>query len=404
MRTSQVIIIVSVMAALLGLSAYGGDTHATARRAPTNPGTTNLVSWWALDETSGTREDAHGTNDLTDNNTVGYTTGKKSNAADFISSNSESLSIGDNASVSTGDIDFSLCGWMYLNDVDTYSGPLVSKWHTTTTNREFILEYLQVNNRFTFYVSPDGSDASKVLIKADSFGKPSSSVWYFACAWHDAANNTINIQVNNGTVDSSSFSNGVFDSVSTLNIGRVSPSSTLYHNGYIDEVAFYKRVLTADEREYLYNSGNGREYCEVADTCATATPTPSHTLTPSSTPTITETPTITNTPSITPTPTPSSTPAITETQTPSSTPTITETPTPSSTPTITETPTVTPTPTITNTPLPTRTPGNMATAFFDSAISYGETANVTATSLLCLVVILGILAYITITTLQRRKK
>lgn len=46
----------------------------------------------------------------------------------------------------------------------------------------------------------------------------------------------------------------------------------------------------------------------------------------------------------------------------------------------------------------------MATAFFDSAISYGETANVTATSLLCLVVILGILAYITITTLQRRKK
>jgi hypothetical protein len=45
----------------------------------------------------------------------------------------------------------------------------------------------------------------------------------------------------------------------------------------------------------------------------------------------------------------------------------------------------------------------MATAFFDSAISYGETANVTATALLCMVVILLGLAFVVITTTQRKK-
>ena len=35
----------------------------------------NLVSFWHLNEPSGTRYDAHGSNDLTDNNTVGVTTG-----------------------------------------------------------------------------------------------------------------------------------------------------------------------------------------------------------------------------------------------------------------------------------------------------------------------------------------
>ena len=36
----------------------------------------SLVSWWDLNEESGTRNDAHGTNNLTDNNTVSYSLGK----------------------------------------------------------------------------------------------------------------------------------------------------------------------------------------------------------------------------------------------------------------------------------------------------------------------------------------
>ena len=87
---------------------------STVQAAPTNPGTTNLEAWWKLDEESGTRDDAHGSNDLSDNNTVGFTAGKYSNAASFILANSEYLSIGDNNSLSTGDIDFTLGCWVEI--------------------------------------------------------------------------------------------------------------------------------------------------------------------------------------------------------------------------------------------------------------------------------------------------
>ncbi len=54
-----------------------------------------LVSWWRLDEASGTREDAHGTNDLTDNNSVGQgyavNTPTTTNSALFVDTSSEWL-------------------------------------------------------------------------------------------------------------------------------------------------------------------------------------------------------------------------------------------------------------------------------------------------------------------------
>jgi hypothetical protein len=46
----------------------------------------------------------------------------------------------------------------------------------------------------------------------------------------------------------------------------------------------------------------------------------------------------------------------------------------------------------------------MATAFWQNAVSYGDAAQVTATSLLCLIVVLGLLAWLVITTLQRKRK
>ena len=73
--------------------------------------TTSLIAHWNLDEASGTRVDAKGGNDLTDNNTVTQATGIVSNAGQFTAANSEYLSIADNAALSTGDIDFTIPLW-----------------------------------------------------------------------------------------------------------------------------------------------------------------------------------------------------------------------------------------------------------------------------------------------------
>jgi hypothetical protein len=77
---------------------------------------TGLVSYWELEEVSGTRVDSHGSNDLTDNNTVGSGTGIQGNCANLEKSNTEDLSISD-ASQSGLNItqDLSFSGWFNVN-------------------------------------------------------------------------------------------------------------------------------------------------------------------------------------------------------------------------------------------------------------------------------------------------
>lgn len=77
----------------VSMVAKEGKINEAAAEATSIVSTTDLVSFWKLDEASGTRVDAFGSNDLTDNNTVGQLTGitaaPYSTAADFEASNSE---------------------------------------------------------------------------------------------------------------------------------------------------------------------------------------------------------------------------------------------------------------------------------------------------------------------------
>ena len=77
--------------------------------------------------------------------------------------------------------------------------------------------------------------------------------------------NTLNIQIDNGTPTTASYTAGVVDSTYPLSIGG-HVNSTYIFNGRIDEVTLYKRVLSASERSWMYNSGTGRAYSEVNPT------------------------------------------------------------------------------------------------------------------------------------------
>lgn len=399
MRTVRIILPILLVITLIGLSALPG--HAAPRFTPVNPGVTGLVSWWSLNETSGTRNDSHGSNHLTDNNTVGSTTGKQGNAANFISANTEYLSRADPFVLSQ----FTLAAWVNLTDKST-SYMIASKWGTP--NKEIMMMYFQTVDRFVCFGSADGT-ANSAQVNADAFGAPSAGTWYFVvCQWNGS---NLTIQVNNGTANSAALAS-IYNGTAPWMIGYRA-DSLFPMNGNVDEVVLYSRALSADEREWLYNSGTGRTYSEVVPTptpTPTITHTATHTFTPTVTNTFTPTVTLTFTPSKTATPTNTATHTKTATATdvytftPTATATETLTPTVTFTPTETLTPTVTFTPTITNTPAPTRTPGNIATAFWDGMITYGDAANVTVTSLLCLVVLLGLMAYLIQTNLQRNRK
>lgn len=215
--------------------------------------TDDLISYWELNEASGNAIDAHGSNDLTDNNTVGSAAGKINNARSFVSANTEFLSRATNADLETGDIDFTFSAWVNISDKSTFRGFITKQ----QADIEYILRYDSSTDRLAFYVSSDGSGFTSV--SANNFGSPSTSTWYFVTCWHDAAANTINIQVNNGTPNSASHSTGVKVGTNGFAIGGRASGGELW-DGLIDQVGFWKRKLTDGERTELYNSGNGLSY------------------------------------------------------------------------------------------------------------------------------------------------
>ena len=218
---------------------------------------TSLVGYWKLDEASGTRNDSHGSNHLTDNNTVTQATGKQGNAAQFTRANSESLSITDNAALSTGDIDFTIAAWVYLDSKPGAGMTVASK--DASGQREFALDWLNTSDAFRFFIT---NNAGTFRIIPDSIGAKSASTWYFLVGWHDAAANTVNIQINNGTIYSLATSGTApTDTTSDFRIGASGVAGFEgYFDGRIDEVGYWKRVLTSDEKTALYNGGSGTTY------------------------------------------------------------------------------------------------------------------------------------------------
>lgn len=218
----------------------------------------NLIAHWRLNEASGVRFDVHGSNDLTDNATVTQAVGKIDNAAQFIRANNEYLSITDNTDLSTGDIDFTWAGWVWL-DSKANNLSIIMKWTGAGDQREYGLIYLGgATDRFHFTVSFNGTGTA-TTINADSFGAVATGAWNFVVVWHDATANTINIQVNNGAIDSAAHSTGVFDGTGQLNIGATEQVLDFF-DGRIDSVSLWKRILTAQEKTDLYNSGDGLDY------------------------------------------------------------------------------------------------------------------------------------------------
>jgi len=215
----------------------------------------SLISWWELDEASGTRNDSHGTNHLTDNNTVGRATTDLGLGADFEASSSEYLSRASNASLQTGDIDFTFALWFVRESSGGYV--LLGK-DSDSTGRDYTIDTVGGNVRL--YINGGGGGLIAQATMVDVVGSK-----HLVVAWHDATANTLNIQVNNGVV-SSVGTGGAAPPVSAaeFRIGaREYGGAEGYTDGVVDQVGFWKRVLTTSERARVYNNGQGLLYSDV---------------------------------------------------------------------------------------------------------------------------------------------
>ena len=202
--------------------------------------------------------DSCGSNTLINNNTVTEATGKLDVAGQFTAATTEFLSIADNASMSTGDIDFTIATWIYMDSV----GP------TRTIASK------GVTDQYEWSIEISSSDAISLRVMSTAGGNLGlatwgsallADTWYFIVAWHDATANTANIQVDNGTPVSAA-STGPTDGTGSFFIGRLGDVSR-WTDGRIDSFSFWKRVITARERTLLWNCGVALDHDFSGGTC-----------------------------------------------------------------------------------------------------------------------------------------
>jgi hypothetical protein len=219
-----------------------------------------LMAYWSLDETSGTRADATGRgNDATEVGTPGSAAGVRGLAASF-PDDTAYLTVPTHADLSPGDTDFTWAFWVFADSLGAgINTDFFGKWSSSALEYDIFLPSSRV---LEFLVSTTGSNVERV--SSASFGLLSALTWYFVVAWHDAAGNTLNIQINNGAVESVAHTGGVHQGSAALVLGHSNFGASLV--GRLDEVGLWHRVLTAEERSALYNGGLGLAYPFTGDT------------------------------------------------------------------------------------------------------------------------------------------
>jgi len=255
---------------------------------------TGLVSHWILDEASGTRFDSHGSNDLTDNNTVTSTTDGSDTVAVFDDSNSEYLSITDAAQSGLEPTDFTMSAWYKMDRLPStatkQSMGIMGKKAETGTNESYNFNFNDFDNDLEVSF---GNSSGKDNIRTSSPFAASGDVsnWVHLMITYDNSTRTIKIYKNGSEVVNSTNTSGstpTLNSASEFSLGRGNYSdSTAYFAGRMKHVSVWNVVKTTTDVQDVYNSGTPLNYDDgggggvtVSSTVLSATfSIPSHSVT-----------------------------------------------------------------------------------------------------------------------------
>ena len=138
---------------------------AGAGFSPTGGITSNLIAFWKMDESSGNRKDSFGGHTLIDNNLVPSDGGIRNKAAFFRASCSNYLLHANTSTLATGDVNFAISAWIYLNSTSgTVQRAIVSKKDASVGAQTVLLLHC------------DGTDASTTFTDSSSPAKTVTAV------------------------------------------------------------------------------------------------------------------------------------------------------------------------------------------------------------------------------------
>ena len=208
----------------------------------------NLVSYWPLNEQSGTRVDVVGANDLTDNNTVGAVLrGPEGTVAKLVGASSESLT---RANTDFGSESFTLSFWYNVAGIAGIYQNLVIKG----SQLDILSDLYDTTKHFRWGVW-DGAGFSLA-------SRPSSpDGWVHFVGWYDAATKVASFCLNNDTPTNGAANNGHIVAANNFEVGTAGGGNNL--TGNMSAVSVWGRVLTANERTALFAKGNGLRYADL---------------------------------------------------------------------------------------------------------------------------------------------
>jgi hypothetical protein len=203
-----------------------------------------LVVYYKLDEASGTRFDTVGSNNLTDNNSVGSALGKVYPLAAQFTATNQYLS---NASVTIGTT-LTVAMWIYLdsnftsvfNHIFSFGG----FGNTALVGREG-----GGNNVLRWY------SQFAVIFNA---GTVPLNAWTFIVA-KVVDNDELSVKINDG-VPLLKANTGSINPTANLLVGAATPTTVNSFPGRIGPLAVWSRETTDDEDTELYNGGSGLAY------------------------------------------------------------------------------------------------------------------------------------------------
>lgn len=232
---------------------------ARARAAAGNGLLNNLIAYWPLNEAAGANDalDLHSNGlTLTQNSSPGSAAGKVYAGARTFDGRADYFSRASEALLQTGDVDFTFAAWVYL----TGAGGLVFGKDNNSPDREY-------------YLYADASVTQFVVFKTGPAEMPvagagvTANTWALVFAWHDAGNNLVGIQIDNGTPATAATTAAAISTAAAFQVSaRSYAASRAFWPGRVGPVAMWKSaaggggVLSEAQRLALWNGGAGLAY------------------------------------------------------------------------------------------------------------------------------------------------
>lgn len=226
----------------------GRLSRVSGERSPILNG---LISYWKLDEETGTRFDSHGSNHMTPQGNATYAPGIMGNALD---PGEPATGYTTGAPIPIPETGFTVWAWKKLSDISAGAGIVQAIRDGTSATSWYLVHYQQNTWRFAVRDS-NGVDASLAINTTSS----AVDTWFFVCGRYNPVTKKAEIRVNNSAwaVADNALPNGPLQTVFATQIGRYTIGSTV---GLTDSVGISGRYLSDEEVDMLYNEGAGLEY------------------------------------------------------------------------------------------------------------------------------------------------